>query len=35
MKQLIKNILRKIEIEWTARRMARLAWKAYKKGYIL
>lgn len=35
MRKLIKKILRLIEIEWIARRMARLARKAYKKGYIL
>jgi hypothetical protein len=34
MKKLIKKILTEIEIEWIARRMARLARKAYKKGYI-
>ena len=35
MRKLIKKILRLIEIEWIARRMARLARQAYKKGYIL
>lgn len=35
MKKLIKKILTEIEINRIARRMARLAWKAYKKGYIL
>lgn len=35
MKKLIKKILRTIQIELVARRMARLAWKAYRKGYIL
>ena len=35
MKKLIKKILTEIEINRVARRMARLAWKAYKKGYIL
>ena len=35
MKKLIKKILRTIQIELVARRMARLARQAYKKGYIL
>ena len=35
MKKLIKKILTEIEINRVAIRMARLAWKAYKKGYIL
>ena len=35
MKKLIKKIFRTIEINLAAKKMARLAWKAYKKGYIL
>lgn len=35
MKKLIKKILTEIEINRIARRMARLARQAYKKGYIL
>lgn len=35
MKKLIKKILSEIKINRDARRMARLAWKAYKEGYIL
>jgi hypothetical protein len=35
MKKLIKKILTEIRINRAARRMARLAWKAYKEGHIL
>ena len=35
MKKLIKKILTEIRINRDFKRMARLAWKAYRKGYIL
>ena len=35
LKKLIKKIFREIEITRAANKMARLAWKAYKEGYIL